>query len=452
MFRRLRAIVPLFLLLAAFNPILADDLPRKAFLGTALGPLTDELRKQQGLPDDVEGAVVLDVIAGSSAEAAALKVGDIITKAGDTAIEGPAALIQALAGRKTGETVALAVLREGKPMPIDVILKERPREASDAYDIIYGAVESRGHRLRTILTKPRGEGPFPAVVLIQGLSGASVDNAIGAMSSYRAIADALTTAGFATLRVDKPGAGDSEGGPTRDVDFDTELDGYRQGLRMLATRPDVDPKRILLFGHSMGGVMAPLIATDIPVRGIAVYGTIAKTWTEYMLANVRRQLELSGEDAGVVDDALHVEAAVLHHLFTEKLAPSAIAEKHPELASRLSDITSEDKYYVDRSIEFFRQLNEKSLGDAWQRFNGHALAIWGQADFVSAEDDHALIARIVNKEHPGRARFVSLEGIDHGFARAGSAEEAIRQGPGPSPFNPKIIEVLREWAVDVAKP
>jgi hypothetical protein len=43
----------------------------------------------------------------------------------------------------------------------------------------------------------------------------------------------------------------------------------------------------------MGGVMAPLLASDVSVRGILVYGTITRTWFEYMLENTRRQMELA---------------------------------------------------------------------------------------------------------------------------------------------------------------
>ena len=52
---------------------------------------------------------------------------------------------------------------------------------------------------------------------------------------------------------------------------------------------------------------------------------------------------------------------------------------------------TDDRYFVDRSLTFFRQLADKNLGAAWESFDGHALAIWGKADFVSNEDDHALI-------------------------------------------------------------
>jgi pimeloyl-ACP methyl ester carboxylesterase len=250
-----------------------------------------------------------------------------------------------------------------------------------------------------------------------------------------------------TLRVDKPGCGDSEGGPARDVDFDTELDGYRQALRMLKARSEVDAGRVFIFGHSMGGVMAPLLASEVPVRGIIVYGTITRTWIEYLLENTRRQLELADVDPSTIDRQLKDDSALLTYLYTEKLSPKEIVARFPRLGAGIEQSITEDRYFVDRSLTFFRQLADKNLGAAWESLDGHALAIWGKADFVSNEDDHALIARIVNRDHPGHGTFLALDGIDHGFNRAPSKRESFARGQSrqPGEFNPAILEVCHAW-------
>ena len=90
---------------------------------------------------------------------------------------------------------------------------------------------------------------------------------------------------------------------------------------MLKARGDVDADRVFIFGHSMGGVMAPLLAADVPVRGIIVYGTIARTWTEYWLENLRRQMELADADPSAIDRDLRAEAALATYLYAEKNVP-----------------------------------------------------------------------------------------------------------------------------------
>jgi pimeloyl-ACP methyl ester carboxylesterase len=427
------------------------ELKRGAFFGAKVNPVPDEVRETLKLEAGV-GAMIDRVIPGSTAEGAGFKSGDVILSLDGAKIAGANDLVRAIAGRKANTLVAIAFRRGDNLRTENVSLKGRPLEKSDDYETMYGAVACRAGQLRTIITHPRGDGKHPAVFLIQGIGLFSIDNPVGALGSYRTLIEDFTRRGFVTLRVDKPGCGDSEGGPARDVDFDTELDGYRQALKMLKTQSDVDPERVFLFGHSMGGVMAPLLAADTPVKGIIVYGTIGRTWTEYMLENLRRQMELADSDPSAIDRDLKLEAALLNYLYSEKLPPKTIAERYPALRDRLAQTVTDDRYFVDRSLTFFRQLADKNLGEAWEKYSGHVLAIWGKADFVSNEDDHALIARIVNRTEPGHGTFVALDGIDHGFNRAASRRESFERGrtSQPDTFNPVILDTCRTWLAKTA--
>ena len=435
----------------AFVAEQGGELERKAFLGARVLPVPDELRGKYKLEAN-HGVLIGEVIPDSTAAASRFQAGDLLLALNGTNISSPGALIQAIASRKAGAEVTIELRRGEETRNEKVTLKGRPFETSDAYEVIYGAVPSRAGRLRTIVTRPRREGKHPALFLIQGIGLASIDNPVGGLAVYKKIVDDFTRHGFVTVRVDKPGCGDSEGGPARDVDFDTELDGYAQALKMLKARADVDPDRVFIFGHSMGGVMAPLLAAEMPIRGIVVYGTIARTWTEYWLENLRRQMELAGASPAAIDRDLRAEAALVTYLYAEKKAPKEIVERYPHLRDRLDQTISEDRYFFDRSLVFYRQLASKNLGAAWESFGGHALAIWGKADYVSNEDDHALIARIVNRKHPGHATFLAMEGIDHGCNRAASRAESFQRGQSrqPGEFNPTVLEVARAWTEKTA--
>src|SRR5262249_49449940 len=147
----------------------------------------------------------------------------------------------------------------------------------EGYDVVYGAVASRGARLRTIVSGPKAPGRHPAVMLIQGYGCFSIDNPVGEPGGFTRIARDLARHGYVTMRLDRPGCGDSEGGPCKDVDFDTELDGFREALRALKRLDFVDAENVFIFGHSMGGIVGLIIAAELPVRGLAVYGTPSET-------------------------------------------------------------------------------------------------------------------------------------------------------------------------------
>ncbi|MDP4823778.1 MAG: DegQ family serine endoprotease, partial [Aestuariivirgaceae bacterium] len=73
--------------LAATDEGTAPDTPMAAapsdVLGMELAPLTDALRSQYGIGEDVNGAVVTDVVPGSAAEEKSVEPGDVITEAGE---------------------------------------------------------------------------------------------------------------------------------------------------------------------------------------------------------------------------------------------------------------------------------------------------------------------------------------------------------------------------------
>ncbi|WP_191059839.1 DegQ family serine endoprotease [Geminicoccus harenae] len=67
-------------------------------LGLALAPLTDEARQELGVPANVEGALVRDVMGGSPAEEKGIAQGDVIVSVGSEQVDGPQKVIDAVRG------------------------------------------------------------------------------------------------------------------------------------------------------------------------------------------------------------------------------------------------------------------------------------------------------------------------------------------------------------------
>jgi alpha-beta hydrolase superfamily lysophospholipase len=134
----------------------------------------------------------------------------------------------------------------------------------------YGAVAFRGGVLRDIMVTPdTAKEDGPVVYLLQGYCRATMEGP-NAARPYRARAQGLADRGIATYRVEKPGMGDSQGGLSCfGMDFDNELSAFRERLRTLINTYGVVPSRIVLLGHSMGGVEAPVLAAETPgLRGL----------------------------------------------------------------------------------------------------------------------------------------------------------------------------------------
>ena len=96
-----------------------------AYLGVRTTDLSPEDAERFGLPVE-SGAIVEQVEAGSGADAAGVRRGDIIVRLGDDPIENAGDLFGALRDYQPGDTVELTVIRDGEEQTLDVTLGERP--------------------------------------------------------------------------------------------------------------------------------------------------------------------------------------------------------------------------------------------------------------------------------------------------------------------------------------
>ena len=113
------------------------------------------------------------------------------------------------------------------------------------------------------LTKPAGPGPFAVALLITGSGQQDRDETLFDHKPFAVLADYLTRRGIAVLRVDDRGTGNSSGGMDSLTSADFALDVVA-GINYLKTRPDINPKKIGLIGHSEGGMIAPMVAVQRP--------------------------------------------------------------------------------------------------------------------------------------------------------------------------------------------
>ena len=145
-----------------------------------------------------------------------------------------------------------------------------PDRAYAAVDVAIRA--SGGAVLAGTLTMPTHSKPVAAAVLITGLSPHERNNGQPPWMPLRDIADALTRAGIAVLRVDDRGIGKSTGDNKTWTSFG-KADDVRTEVRWLASRAGIDRHRIAVVGYSEGGLIAPMVAADDP--SIAAVITLA---------------------------------------------------------------------------------------------------------------------------------------------------------------------------------
>jgi dienelactone hydrolase len=162
------------------------------------------------------------------------------------------------------------------------------------------------------LNLPKGAGPFPAVVLVHGSGPNDQDESIGADKPFKDLASGLASHGIAVFRYTKRtlkyGSGSSEDPAKLTVDDETISDA-RAALTLLAKQSEIDPARIFLLGHSLGGYLAPRIATgDSQIAGIIMMAANTHPVEQLNLEQIRYLVSASAQKMSA-EDAQKLTAA-----------------------------------------------------------------------------------------------------------------------------------------------
>jgi uncharacterized protein len=424
-------IAALFIAVLLALPLVGDAVPapnvvgglrRAPMLGAALKP--------------VDGKPVIDAVGpGTPAEKMGLRRDDAIVSVEGVAVADPGSFVAAIAKKRAGDPVKIVVRRAGETLTLGGNLGAQPLEHQADYDIDYGSVDASGVKRRVIVTRPHGSGKHPAVLLIGGVGCYSLDGLLRPnelRQPYARILDAFTRAGYVTMRVEKSGMGDSEGAPCADprADFETDVRGFAAGLTQLESADYVDRGNIFLFGHSIGPLIAARIASEHPVRGIAVAETVGTSWIEYDLTNVRRQLLLAGVPYDEVDRRVRHHEVCAHHYYVEKQTPEQIVA---------ADKTCADAMEAPAPYTYMQQVGSLDLAPLWKRIEAPVLIVYGTADFVTDDYQHQYLRNMINAFHPGRATYVPIEGMDHGLLLTGT-QKASFEGSETAQFAQRVVD------------
>jgi len=172
-------------------------------------------------------------------------------------------------------------------------------------------------KLPGTLTVPTGAGPFPGVALVHAEGSNDRDETIVATKVFKDLAEGLASRGIAVLRYEKrtrqyPARTAAARGWT--VDDETVTDAVR-ALELLRTQKEVNPRRVYMLGHSLGGYVSPRIAEeDGKLAGIAVLAGNARPLEELIVEQAEylgmnaKQLEGLKAQAARVKALEHADA------------------------------------------------------------------------------------------------------------------------------------------------
>ena len=168
-----------------------------------------------------------------------------------------------------------------------------------------------------VLTLPTGKGPFPAIVLVHGSGPGDRDETVGANKPFKDIALGLAREGVAVLRFDKRTR--VYGKKLADLETFTvneeAIDDALAAAELLRTTAEIDPKRVFVLGHSLGGTLIPRIAArDSKLAGVVVLAGATRPLGDMMVEQLKYIAALDGktspEETAKIDEVVKAVARV----------------------------------------------------------------------------------------------------------------------------------------------
>jgi hypothetical protein len=119
------------------------------------------------------------------------------------------------------------------------------------------------------LSYPKTGNNFPAVILISGSGAQNRDSDIYGFKLFKVLSDYLNKNGIAVLRCDDRGVGGSSGNVEESTSEDF-ADDIVSAYKFLKTIKIINPRKIGLYGHSEGGIIAPIAISKLDDVAFAV--------------------------------------------------------------------------------------------------------------------------------------------------------------------------------------
>lgn len=376
-------------------------------------------------------------------------------------------------GVLTGNDLIMGVFSQGSLTQslalkrIETEVMRRPQEPKPPYPYYTEEVEIPNHAagitLKGTLTRPDGEGRYPAVILFTGSGIQNRDEEILGHKPFLVLSDYLTRRGFAVLRCDDRGYGASQE-EVRKLAATTTEDFAGDAKCMfdyLLARPDIAPEKVGILGHSEGSGVAfmtaaqePRVAFVVSMAGMAVRGR------ELMVVQNRAMLRLQG----VADAEAECYCHVLEKIFAaaERLSANQIASQAAAIAAdALADASCE----LPESLRANLPRVAAAMSSPWLHYflnydPSNDIAAIGSRPFmamngtkdmqVDAVQNLAALERLTaSKRHP-QSLIRSYEGLNHLF-QPSTTGSVVEYGQIETTLSPQVLEDIAVWLETVTR-
>ncbi len=279
----------------------------------------------------------------------------------------------------TGNKIEGTWMQGGRAFPLVLSradgVTERPRPQTPRPPFPYKVEEvtyshqTASFRFAGTLTLPANNQHSPAVILISGSGAQDRDESIFEHKPFAVLADHLTRAGMAVLRVDDRGIGGTgtDQNPQDDTSSDFASD-VRSALAYLRTRNEVDIKQIGLVGHSEGALIGAMVAAEDPsIAFLIMLAGPGVPGDELITLQAEKIARASGASEASIASMIDLQRKIYSIIRNQPEIEAGKREAREILLAEYAKLTPEDLKSAGSADTFVGQ-HSAVVGIPWFRF------------------------------------------------------------------------------------
>lgn len=246
------------------------------------------------------------------------------------------------------------------------------------------SIKFEGGQMAGIFTSPKNSTSFPVVVMIHGSGPSDMDETVGPNKPFKDLAAGLAAKGIGSIRYVKRSMVFPRAFNTAFTVKEEVIDDALSAVKLAGTLPGVNKSQIYLFGHSLGGMLAPRIATMAPsLNGIILAAAPARKLSD-LIAEQSAYLYKASKDTSVAGKQQFIESN--NEIDRTKLL-------------KLGDI-SPDSIILGAPSSYWIDLNNYDQVASLKKIKNRILILQGSFDFqVSVQDFNMWKTALANNKN-----------------------------------------------------
>lgn len=243
--------------------------------------------------------------------------------------------------------------------------------------------------LVAMFTTPKTGSNFPVVILVHGSGPGDMDQSVGAVKPFKDLALGLAAKGIASIRyVKRTLVYPQEYTGAFTVKEEVTNDAVA-AIALSKTLPEINKKQVYVFGLSLGGMLAPRIATLAPdIKGIIMAAAPARKFTDLIVDQNNYMFGLANDTTQATKEMFDKSMAMIETTRLTKLGTM----KPDSLIMRLPA-----SYWVD--------LNTYDQVATAKKLSQRIMVIQGGMDFQVSDADYKIWSAALGKKSSATLKF-----------------------------------------------